>query len=97
MFTDQPLRREREGNFRRARVLGVLEKLVNEVRAVGIKILENIEVDLPLVGVEAVDELASALHQPLKFGTVLPARHLTPPHATANFATRPSSVALPMI
>jgi len=41
--------------------------------------------------------VSSSFDPPLEFRAVLSATHLSPHHATANFATRPSSVALPMI
>jgi hypothetical protein len=80
MLADEAVGRERKGHFRSARVLGVLKKLVDEVRAVGIEVLEDVEVDFPAIGVEAVDELAAALNQSLEVCAVLlSARHRRPP------------------
>jgi hypothetical protein len=94
VFADQPVEHEREGDFRRARVFSILEKFVNEVRPVGVKVLEDVEVDLAPIGIQAVDELAASLNQSLEVCTVmLSACHLTLHYEVTNFATKPSRVA----
>jgi hypothetical protein len=66
VFTDKPVACQGKADFRRACVLGILEKFVNEMRAVWVEVLEDIEVDFPSLGVEAVDELTATLNQSLK-------------------------------
>ena len=68
------------------------------MRPVGVKVLEDVEINLPAIGVEPVDKFAATLYQSLEVLAVsLRACHLMLPYEVANFATKPSSEALPRI
>ena len=95
---------ERERNLRCACVLGILEKLIDEVSAIRVEVLEDVEVDFALVGIKAVDELAALVDQIVEevaaservvaAVVICSLMFLT---TVANFAAKPSSVALPVI
>ena len=86
-------------------VLRVLEKLVNEVSAVRVEILKDVEIDLALVGIESLDKLTASFDQGLKGGRaccVLRINRCTRIrlpmfYDVAYLPTRPSRVELPLI
>lgn len=68
---------------------------------IGIKVFEDVEVDLALVRIKGVDKFAALLdpfpEKPFALGCSVSHVELPDIYEVANFAASPSSVALPII